>query len=411
MKNHLFTRFAITLLLVMIASVPTSAKRKTAQPTELTPRAYWISTLDRVALPVLTALSEERLKKEMPLETKIDRAQYVGYLEAFGRTLTGIAPWLELGPDSTAEGQKRAHYIDLVLKCLDHATNPTSADFMNFTEHQQPLVDAAFLAHGLVRAPTQIWGRLDERVKQQVVDALKSTRTIRTPTNNWLLFSGIIEAFLLENNYGGDVMRMDFAVTKHLERYKGDGTYGDGELFQWDYYNSFVIQPMLLDVLKIMNKKGLASDKTYQDALRRMQRYAAVQERMIAPEGSFTAIGRSLTYRIGAFQALGQITLWKQLPKEITPAQVRCALTAVMKRMMEAPGTFDEQGWLKIGFCGAQPAMGETYINTGSLYLCSAGFLPLGLSADDPFWADPDAEWTALKLWKGVDLPADHAVN
>ena len=136
----------------------------------------------------------------------------MGYLEAFGRTLTGIATWLELGPDSTVEGRKRARYIELVLKCLDNATNPESADCMNFTEYQQPLVDAAFLAHGLVRAPKQIWGRLDERVKRQVVDALKSTRTIRTPTNNWLLFSGIIEAFLLDNDYGGDLMRIDFAV-------------------------------------------------------------------------------------------------------------------------------------------------------------------------------------------------------
>ena len=79
--------------------------------------------------------------------------------------------------------------------------------------------------------------------------------------------------------------------------------------------------------------------------------------------------------------------------------------------MMEAPGTFDEKGWLKIGFCGAQPGIGEGYINTGSLYLCCAGFLPLGLPADDPFWNAPDADWTSLKLWKGIDLPADHAVN
>ena len=192
---------------------------------------------------------------------------------------------------------------------------------MNFTEYQQPLVDAAFLAHGLVRAPKQIWGRLDERVKRQVVDALKSTRTIRTPTNNWLLFSGIIEAFLLDNDYGGDLMRIDFAVNKHLERYKGDGTYSDGDLFQWDYYNSFVIQPMLLDVVRILHKRKLVSDKTFQDVQRRIQRYAAVQERLISPEGAFPPIGRSLAYRIGAFQALGQVALGHLLPAEVAVAR------------------------------------------------------------------------------------------
>lgn len=176
-------------------------------------------------------------------------------------------------------------------------------------------------------------------------------------------------------------------------------------------FNQVKPDMVLLDVVRILHKRKLVSDKTFQDVQRRIQRYAAVQERLISPEGAFPPIGRSLAYRIGAFQALGQVALGHLLPAEVAPAQVRCALTAVMKRMMEAPGTFDEKGWLKIGFCGAQPGIGEGYINTGSLYLCCAGFLPLGLPADDPFWNAPDADWTSLKLWKGIDLPADHAVN
>ena len=100
---------------------------------------------------------------------------------------------------------------------------------------------------------------------------------------------------------------------------------------------------MLLDVVRILHKRKLVSDKTFQDVQRRIQRYAAVQERLISPEGAFPPIGRSLAYRIGAFQALGQVALGHLLPAEVAPAQVRCALTAVMKRMMEAPGTFDEK--------------------------------------------------------------------
>ena len=78
---------------------------------------------------------------------------------------------------------------------------------------------------------------------------------------------------------------------------------------------------------------------------------------------------------------------------------------------MEAPGTFDDKGWLKIGLVGSQPSMGEAYVNTGSLYLCTTGFLPLGLPADDPFWATPDEPWTTVKMWQGVDMPADHSFN
>jgi hypothetical protein len=53
--------------------------------------------------------------------------------------------------------------------------------------------------------------------------------------------------------------------------------------------------------------------------------------------------------------------------------------------------------------------MGEEYINTGSLYLCMAAFLPLGLPESDPFWNRPDADWTSRKAWNGVDVGADHA--
>jgi hypothetical protein len=78
---------------------------------------------------------------------------------------------------------------------------------------------------------------------------------------------------------------------------------------------------------------------------------------------------------------------------------------------MDAPGTFDAKGWLQIGLCGHQPSIGETYISTGSLYLCSEAFLPLGLPADDPFWLAPTEDWTAKKIWSGQDVKVDHAIK
>jgi len=148
----------------------------------------------------------------------------------------------------------------------------------------------------------------------------------------------------------------------------------------------------------------------YETALKRAKRYAVIQEKLISPEGTFPAIGRSLAYRFGAFQHLAQMTLQHQLDGELKPSQVRGALLAVIKRMIEAPGTFDEKGWLRIGFCGHQPNIGEGYISTGSLYLCSVGLLPLGLPPSDPFWTDAPAEWSSKKIWSGKDTPADHAV-
>jgi hypothetical protein len=85
-------------------------------------------------------------------------------------------------------------------------------------------------------------------------------------------------------------------------------------------------------------------------------------------------------------------------------------MTAVIRRMIEAPGTFDDHGWLRIGFCGHQPSLAEGYISTGSLYLCSAALLPLGLPPADAFWSAPATRWTSQLLWSGISLPPDHAI-
>jgi hypothetical protein len=89
---------------------------------------------------------------------------------------------------------------------------------------------------------------------------------------------------------------------------------------------------------------------------------------------------------------------------------VRSALGAVIRRLIEAPGTFDREGWLTIGLSGHQPQLAERYISTGSLYLCAVGLLPLGLPPEDEFWAGATADWTARKLWAGQDMKPDHAM-
>jgi hypothetical protein len=203
---------------------------------------------------------------------------------------------------------------------------------------------------------------------------------------------------------------VDYALRQHAQWYKGDGVYGDGPEFHWDYYNSFVIQPMLLDVLDSLGAQDPAWAAMKERARKRAQRYAAIQERLISPEGSFPAIGRSIAYRFGAFQLLGQIALRHELPEGVTPAQVRGGLSAVIRRQIEAPGTFDKDGWLTIGFCGHQPGIGERYISTGSLYLCSVGLLPLGLPPSDEFWSAPAADWTQKRAWAGQPFPIDHAL-
>jgi hypothetical protein len=331
------------------------------------------------------------------------------HLEAFGRLISGLAPWLESQITDKAEVTLQAQYREWARIGLKNGTDPSSPDYMNFGMTSQSVVDAAFLVLGILRAPKQLWEPLDQPTRSNLVKALQATRQVLPGQSNWLLFSAMIEAGLCFMGEWWDSLRVDYAIQMHKEWFVGDGTYGDGAHFHWDYYNSFVIQPMLMQVLDTVPPRSASWSAFKPLVLERARRYAAIQERMISPEATFPVIGRSITYRFGAFHLLSDISLRRQLPEHVSPEQVRCALTAVMRRMIERPGTFDAKGWLTIGFAGHQPHLGETYISTGSLYLCAVAWLPLGLPETDPFWAGPAKPWTEAKVWGGEDMPADHA--
>jgi hypothetical protein len=388
---------------------PASAAQSPTSPTD---RQFWVDVLRRLADPVLTNLAQETLKARMPVEQMAGaNRESVSHLEALGRLVAGIAPWLELPPDATPEGQARGKYAALARRAVDRAVDPSSRDNLNFTKGGQPLVDAAFLAQGILRAPRALRESLEASTARHLVAALEATRSITPGFNNWLLFSATVEAALARLGAKWDRMRVDYALRQHDQWYKGDGAYGDGPQFHWDYYNSFVIQPMLLDVLDVVRGESAAWKDLATRVDARARRYAAVLERLVSPEGTFPPIGRSIAYRFGALQGLAQMALRRTLPDGVAPAQVRAALTAVIRRSIDAPGTFDEAGWLRIGFAGHQPGVGERYISTGSLYLCAVGLLPLGLPPNDEFWAAPTQPWTSVRAWSGQPFPIDRAIQ
>ncbi len=195
---------------------------------------------------------------------------------------------------------------------------------MNFNHGSQPVVDAAFLALAIVRAPTELWQKLDGKTQQHVIAALQSSRVIQPGFSNWLLFSAMVEAALSFMGAWWDPMRVDYAIRTLDTWYKGDGAYGDGPAFHWDYYNSFVIHPMLLHILDTMARSSSSWDSYRPVMLLRARRYAAIQERMISPEATFPPIGRSLCYRFGAFHFLPRWPCGSNYPRASLPS--RCGL-------------------------------------------------------------------------------------
>ena len=382
-------------------------------------RAYMAGLLEKIASPVLSAMSKGELKKAFPLElspTWDGRESGVAYLECFGRMISGLSPWLALPEDATAEGKVRKRLTEQALQSYVHAVDPASPDYLVWRGHGQALVDSAYFTQALLRAPKALWEPLDATTKKRIVEEIKGLRRVNPPFINWLLFAAMNEAFLLQIGEESDPMRLNTAVRKIDEWYIGDGWIKDGSTFHFDYYGSFVMHPMMIQVLEVMeaHKAPFWKDdltKWRELAVKRAQRYSEHLERFVSPEGTFPPFGRSLTYRTAVFQPLALLAWRKTLPAKLSEGQVRSALVAAHKAIFSQPSNFTKDGFLTIGFAGHNPALGDWYSNNGSMYVTTEGFLALGLPASDAFWTTPSLPWTQKLAFAGQPFQKDYAVD
>ncbi|MFN3302582.1 MAG: DUF2264 domain-containing protein [Roseateles sp.] len=382
-------------------------------------RAYQLKLLQQMAEPVLGPMSEGRLKQQFVLElspTWDGRDRSVAYLEAFGRLMSGIAPWLALPDEDTAEGQLRRRLRQQALQSYAHAVDPNSPDYLTWRGQGQALVDSAYFTNALLRAPQALWEPLDATTKARIVAEIQGLRRIEVPNINWLLFAAMNEAWLLSIGEQHDPMRMNAAIRKINEWYVGDGWIKDGADFHFDYYGAFVMHPMLVEVLDVLVARkapfwGAKPAELQAQALKRAQRFCEHLERFIGPEGSFPPIGRSLTYRTAVFQPLALLAWRKQLPASLPEGQVRAALHAAHQAIWDGPSNFNAAGYLNIGFRGPQPELGDWYSNNGSMYIAAAGLLALGLPAGDSYWTAPAQHWTQKKAFSSQRFPKDYPVS
>lgn len=407
MRNKMKIVFA--MIIAIFVAAPMQAKKKTVEKTD---RQVWADLCYKISQPVLENMSKGNFQKDFPLELspKWDgRDTKVAYLETFARLMAGISPWLALPDDGTPEGKQRKQLHEWAIQAYKNAVDPNSPDKITWlTNTSQPLCDASYLVESFMRAPEATWGQLDEVTKKRYIEGLKSLRTIRPAYNNWLLFRAMVEVFFMSIGEDVDEYALSVGLQKMSEWYLSDGWYSDGPEYAMDYYNSYVMHPMMVEVVEMCKKHKFSTPISLDLAVKRMNRFNTILERFISPEGAYPAVGRSVIYRMGAFQTLA-MSAWKYgLPKDLTNGSVRSALTCVMKRMFAVDGNFDDKGYLRLGFAGHQPNLANYYSNNGSLYMTSLVFMPLGLPADHPFWTAPAEPWTSQKAWSGQEFPEDY---
>lgn len=411
--NYIYRNIMMTLVLALVPFMGISAKKKTIQQSD---RQYWCSLAYKMAQPVLENMAKGELQKNMQTEFSPsfdNRNKKVLYMECFGRLMAGVAPWLTLPDDATAEGKQRKQLREWALASYKNAVDPQNPDYLCWGIGGQNLVDAAYIAESFLRAYDTLWKPLDEVTKKRYLAEFAKLRHIDPPYTNWLLFSSTIESFMAKAGGDFDEYRVNSACRKVEEWYVGDGWYADGPVFAFDYYSSYVFHPMYLETLQAMVDAKVNSrldyQKYYDRELKRCQKYSIILERFISPEGTFPAFGRSIPYRMATMQPLALMAWYQKLPKDLSNGQVRAALTKVLHRMFDQENNFNEKGYLSIGFCGnGQKNVADWYTNNGSLYMTTLAFMPLGLPADHPFWTDAAQPWTQVKAWNNQQFPKDH---
>lgn len=411
----LSTAMGATSISLLAESTPALAASASQNDT----RSYMVKLLQKIAAPVLSNMAEGNLKKNFELELSPiwdGRNPNVTYLEAFGRLISGLSPWLNLPDDDTSEGKIRKQFTQQALQSYVNSVDPNSPDYLAWQGEGQAIVDSAYFTNALMRAPKHLWEPLDGTTKTRIVKEIKGLRRVALPYTNWLLFAAMNEAFLLSIGEDWDPVRIDLAIRKMEEWYAGDGWVADGVKFHFDYYNSYVIYPMLIEIMEVLVKTQTKfphykPDENLPKWMKRIQRYSEHLERFISPTGTYPPIGRSLTYRTAAFQPLALLAWRKALPANLPEGQVRAAMTAVHKAIFSDPGNFTRKGFLTIGFVGHQPTLGDRYSNNGSMYITSESFLALGLPAYDSYWTAPALDWTQKKAFSSQAFLKDYAVD
>jgi len=254
----------------------------------------------------------------------------------------------------------------------------------------QPIVEAANLAFGLAVSRTQVWDRLDEKLREQTADWLAHHATKHGSDNNWLLFTAVIEAFLRSVGYDVPGGHAQADVERVESWYLGDGWYNDGPISintghgnRVDHYNSWVIQTFLWQWYELTEQPAERREKF----LARLGEFADSYALLFAADGSPLHQGRSLTYRQAVLGGLWAAAI----------AGVGGEAAGATRRL--ASGVLRHFTDLGVGAQGA-PTLGRTeaeflpmcqvYSGPGSPYFAGMGFLGLAAPADHPLWTEPE---------------------
>ena len=328
----------------------------------------WEETLLKIVIPPLTLFSENRFYEwEIEVSPKYhkDKNKHIGYLECISRITCGISYYVY--------NQKNEKLKALLVSSINNIVNSNNSIYQLWFTEQQSLIEAGHLAYGFIRSNMNLFNDLDENSRKNCIKIFKYVKNIKTNHNNWILYNAMIEYFLYLCNEEYHVAKIQIILNQVENWYVGDGFYKDGNSFKMDYYNSYVIHSFYYDISKEFQNEKI--EELYQ----RMKLYSKYLTNLISPCGYYPPLGRSITYRFATFHCLSHFIILKNEKNIEIDKSIKQKLTNVIKFLFWNNDSFDENGFLKLGWANKGAEISDYYTNSGSLYATTLGFFGISI--------------------------------
>ncbi|MFI9814964.1 DUF2264 domain-containing protein [Saccharothrix variisporea] len=332
-------------------------------------RAHWEAVADHLVDGVLRFRSPGGAFLRPPGRTSWSGPASDG-LEGFARSFL-LAAFRLAG----ARGEDPRGWLTSYAEGFDAGTSREPWPLI--VDRGQPLVEAASLVIGLRLTRPWLWDRLDESVRQRVVEWLSAGVRVEPVDNNWWLFSVLVADFLesVGVDDGGPVRERGLARVESF--YVGRGWYSDGPNRSFDYYNGWAMH-FYLGLRSYLF--GHAFDAS------RLVSFLGDHVHFFDHTGGMIHFGRSLTYRVASVAPLWLGTLLGVSP--VSPGETRRIASATLEHFVTR-GAIRDGVWTA-GWYGPHEPTLQAYSGSASPYWAAKGFLGLVLPPDHPAWTSPE---------------------
>jgi hypothetical protein len=309
----------------------------------------------------------------------------VDAIESFARIASAWGAWLR-NPANPAVIKFQEHEINLetLLRqaLLDGTDSSNPYTYWGDIGHlDQRIVESADIAVTIWISRERVFYKMTKAEQEQIIEWLAQVDGKGTYTDNWILFTAMVQAVRHHLGFPSPVEDLDNRLMQIGEFYRGDGWYVDGPTDEFELYNAWMFGWHYLLWTTI---DGDRRPDHRQLVLERGRSFIEGFLHFFGANGSYPAWGRSIVYRFAALAPFAVGYFLKIAPDD--PGLLRRVSSGCIRYFYDR-GLFDPEGhFVRQGYHSDFPPAGEAYISPGSPYWCCHGLFALTFDRDDPFW-------------------------